>query len=456
MNLNLTVTSPATLDRDNVLRAIIVFNDPRSNQQTQRAEVVIDCAEIIDFCVHAPSVAFDFFFLASCAYGIDRLIERRPYSVDGWSRELNITIPVIDRAAWQGREEQVSGILSFLTSDYWSVTFTNNPLALPSKTNIPLTHPELDHINLFSGGLDSLIGAIDFLARKPDEKLLLVSHYDPNMHGPKSDQDKLYNLLSQHFNRPIAWSNSVGVFLENASPPTRENTLRSRSLLFISLAVLAASANNRAVPIWVPENGSVSLNYPLSASRRTACSTRTTHPRLLRDIRALLRILGLPFDVSNPYELKTKGMMIADCEDQPFLLNVVDQSNSCGKRGHRNGWIRMNASHCGVCMPCVYRRAALNGFTDNTTYGTNLEELYRDSTTGRFSTKRGQDIDACLEFLNAPLTFQQIQSELIINGINDLAQLPDFANVVDATRQELKDWVSLSSVRMIRAKAGLP
>jgi 7-cyano-7-deazaguanine synthase in queuosine biosynthesis len=455
MNLNLTVTSPAILDANNILTAIISFNDPRSNQQNQRADVVINCAEIFDFCVHAPRVAFDFFFIASCAYGIDRLIERRPYSVDGWSRELNISLPVMDTGAWLGREDQVSGLLSFLTGDYWNVKFTKSPLSLPSNKKIPLIHSQVDHINLFSGGLDSLIGAIDFLTRYPKEKLLLISHYDPNMHGPKSDQDKLYRLLSTHFRQPVAWSNSVGVFLENASQPTRENTLRSRSLLFIGLAVLAASASGNAVPIWVPENGSVSLNYPLSASRRTACSTRTTHPRLLNDIRILLDGLGLSSDIRNPYELYTKGMMVAKCADQSFLLSIIDQSNSCGKRGHRNGWIRMNASHCGVCMPCVYRRAALTGVIDTTTYGTNLEELDRDSTTGRFPTKRGQDMDACLEFLNAPLTLREIKSELIINGVNDLDHLSDYANVVQATRQELKDWVSLSPVQRIRAKAGL-
>ena len=456
MNLTLTVTSPAALDAHNILRASVAFNDPRANQQQQRAEIVINCTEILSFCAHASKAAFDFFFLASCAYGIDRLVPRRPYSVDGWSRELNVTLPITDRAAWQGREHQLANILSFLTGDYWTIRFTDSPLTLPTNTKIPLTYSGVDQINLFSGGLDSLIGAIDFLATKPQKELLLISHYDPHMHGPKSDQEKLYSLLSKHFTQPIAWSHSVGVFLDNATMPVRENTLRSRSLLFISLAVLAASANGRDVPVCVPENGSVSLNFPLSPSRRTACSTRTTHPRLLQDIRQLLRQVGLPADVSNPYELQTKGEMVTNCEDQGFLLSIVDQSNSCGKHSHRNGWINTGASHCGVCMPCVYRRAALVGFTDNTTYGTALEQLTWDNALGRFPTKRGRDMDACLEFLGTPMKLHEIQSELIINGINELDKLPAYAGVVQATRQELQKWVSMSSVERIKAKAGLP
>lgn len=456
MKIDISLTSANSLDTDDVLRVKITFTDHRiSPAARQDADVVINCKGILNLCTNAPKSAFDLFFIAACAYGIDRFIERRPYSIDGWSREIKVSFPVLDPTSWQGKEKSLADILSFLTGDYWEVQFTASPLILPSASGYPLSHPSIDQVNLFSGGLDSLIGAIDFLTKDPKKNLLLISHYDKNMAGPKGDQKKLYDKLLQEFSQPIFWSESVGVYLENATLVTRENTLRSRSLLFISLAVIAANAYSTNIPVWVPENGSVSLNYPLSSSRRTACSTRTTHPRLLQDIRKLLSNLSLSDNVTNPYELMTKGEMVNRCADKPFLMSIVGESNSCGKRGHRRGW-RAQASHCGVCMPCVYRRAALAGSSDPTNYGFNVEDLHRDSTNTRLINKRGQDLNACLDFLGTSLSIDKIQAELLINGLNDLNSLPQFAIVVNNTRDELKEWLKRSPDRMIRNKAGLP
>ncbi|WP_299760949.1 Qat anti-phage system QueC-like protein QatC [uncultured Pontibacter sp.] len=455
MKIDISLISASALDADDVLRAKVIFTDRRSTPIAQQhADVVINCKGIMDLCTNAPKSAFDFFFIAACAYGIDRFIERRPYSIDGWSREMKVSFPVLDPGSWQGKEKSLADILSFLTGDYWEVQFTASPLILPAASNYPFSHPNIDQVNLFSGGLDSLIGAIDFLTEAPKKNLLLISHYDKNMPGPKGDQKKLFDKLSQKFKQPILWSESVGVYLENATLATRENTLRSRSLLFISLAVMAANAYGTNLPVWVPENGSVSLNYPLSSSRRMACSTRTTHPRLLRDIRKLLSNLNLSDNVKNPYELLTKGEMVNRCADKSFLMSIVGESNSCGKRGHRRGW-RAQASHCGVCMPCVYRRAALAGSSDPTNYGFNIEDLRRDSTNTRLINKRGQDLNACLDFLGTPLNIETIKVELLINGLNDLNSLSQYAIVVNNTRDELKDWIRRSPDSMIRNKAGL-
>lgn len=456
MKLDLTITAPAALDTDNVLRATVAFNNPRLSSRQESATIVLKCGDILEYCRHASPAAFDLLFLASCVYGIDRLVERRPYSVDGWSRELSISLPVLNTSAWQGREDDVAQLLSFLTGDYWLVQFTASPLVLPTPAPGGLPPAGINQISLFSGGLDSLIGAIDFLTSRPKEKLLLVSHYDPNMHGPKSDQLKLSKELATQFSQQFEWSNSIGVFLEDATLETQENTLRSRSLLFISLAILMGDAIGGGVPIWVPENGSVSLNYPLSASRRSSCSTRTTHPRVIQDIRQLAAQVGLSTVISNPYEFQTKGEMVAACADLPFLLRIVNESNSCGKRGHPRGWVRLGSSHCGVCMPCVYRRAALLGHPDPTTYGNNLEELKYDAGFHRLTTKRGQDLDACLTFLAATVTPRQIRTELLINGINDVTKLLGYGTLVDRTRQELAAWVSTCPEPSLRHKAGLP
>ena len=61
----------------------------------------------------------------------------------------------------------------------------------------------------------------------------------------------------------------------------KETTLRSRSFLFISMAVLVADSISQEMPVFIPENGTISLNFPLTPSRRSSCSTRTTHPHFL-------------------------------------------------------------------------------------------------------------------------------------------------------------------------------
>lgn len=455
MMLNLIISIPSTWPNDNIIKSQVSFTDPKNGNCQQSAEIIINCTDILGYCSHAPKAAFDLFFLAACVYGIDKLIPRKPYSIDGWSRELKLSIPLLD-SRWAGNEAYLAETLSFLTGDYWSIAFLQSNLQRPDTQNNPVPTPNIIQINLFSGGMDSLIGAIDYLKVQDASKLLLISHYDPDIRGPKSDQQDLFEELRTKYSTGIAWTDSVGVYLRSSTLGGAETTLRSRSILFIGLAVLAACAIGQDKLICVPENGSVSLNYPLSPSRRTACSTRTTHPHFLGNIRGLLQRLSLSSRIVNPYEFSTKGQMVRNCKDRPFLLTVVQKSNSCGKRGHRRAWTRRNASHCGVCMPCTYRRASLNGCNDETTYGSNIDELKWDINHQRLIKKHGQDMEALLQFLGKDLTREQIESELLVNGIENFGALPRYVDVILETRNELKTYVSTNPDTVVRQKAGLP
>jgi hypothetical protein len=42
------------------------------------------------------------------------------------------------------------------------------------------SNSQFENVSLFSGGLDSLIGIVDYFKANPSKKLLLVSHYDSN------------------------------------------------------------------------------------------------------------------------------------------------------------------------------------------------------------------------------------------------------------------------------------
>jgi len=306
---------------------------------------------LLPFANHVSKEVFDFFTISVSVYGIDRFVERKHNSVDGWSRKLKVSFPVHNPSKWNACKEEVNKLLSFLTGDYWNVEFRKDVFELP-KANLDEKYAvPFEQVNLLSGGLDSLIGALDFLKQNPQKKVLFVSHYDPQMRGVLKDQGKIIPRLEQEYPNQFAYVPSIRVMLHKDSKVTREKTFRSRSILFVGLALMAAEATKTKY-IIIPENGTVSLNFPLSTSRRSSCSTRTTHPFVLENLMSIWNKLSITTDISNPYEFKTKGEMVICClKNNPLLLDLIESSNSCGKRGHVKDWGNRNATHCGVCMP---------------------------------------------------------------------------------------------------------
>src|SRR5690606_20038031 len=138
-------------------------------------------------------------------------------------------------------------------------------------------NPSFDAVSLFSGGLDSLSGVIDWLSDYPQRRILLVGHYDPAVSGPKSDQKRLFNQLECIYGQRVQLLQvRVG-----QTPSGKESSYRSRSLLFIALGIYATATLTHNAQLLIPENGTIALNAPLTPSRRGSCSTRTAHPRYL-------------------------------------------------------------------------------------------------------------------------------------------------------------------------------
>ena len=69
----------------------------------------------------------------------------------------------------------------------------------------------------------------------------------------------------------------------------------------------------------MPENGYIALNIPLTPSRVGTCSTRTTHPYFLHTVRELTGLLGMTNPIENPLAGRTKGEVLALCQDQTML-----------------------------------------------------------------------------------------------------------------------------------------
>jgi len=392
----------------------------------------------------SPAITFSLLYLSAIVYAIDRSVEREIHSVDGWSREFDVDINIPGYEVFQPLESQINSLLSFLTGDYWSCHFVGTASIHYVKYKTTNYFDGITQVNLFSGGMDSLIGAIDYMTDHPDGKLFLASHYDSIMRGPLSDQDGLKRLFGYHY--PGRFCAIPAVLIQPGL--SSELSCRSRSLMFLSIALIIASFSG--CKIVVPENGSVSLNYPLSPSRRASCSTRTTHPVFMKGYRNLIRRMGICVDVENPYEKMTKGEMVQNCSDKPYLLRVVAESNSCGKRGmHQFMYDNHNASHCGHCMPCMYRRAALLGELDNTSYGNRLITLYNKK-----GSKVAEDFFAMLNFLKRDLTREQIKRELRIAGMSRFDDLDEYVDLVVRTREELSAMIRADNNAIILSYLG--
>ena len=395
------------------------------------------------FSAKSVCVAFGMLYLSAIVYAIDRSVNRAAYSIDGWSREFDVDVVLPGYERFHAIEESINEMLSFLTGDYWTCHFVGD-VTVRYLNYAPSTYLDgISQVNLFSGGMDSLIGAIDYMASHPQGKLFLASHYDSYMPGPLSDQQRLIKLLLTKYTRKFCPLPGRKTAVNIDPGLSAELSCRSRSLMFLSIALVVASYAD--CEIVVPENGSVSLNYPLSKSRRASCSTRTTHPLFLKTFRDIIAKLGLKVGVINPYEKMTKGEMVQACADKDYLMSIVAMSNSCGKRSkHQYNYDYRNASHCGRCMPCMYRKAALIGEHDATSYGNKLVTLF-----GKKGRGVSQDVFAMLDFLKRDISTEEIRRELRVAGMSGFPDLDDYVNLVARTRSELKAMVIAESSRIL-------
>lgn len=398
-----------------------------------RTYAEIDISEICQFKDLVPKVLFDLLMMSGIIYSVDRIISRKQFSINGLTREMIVNLPTSNLTLWKSLTNSLNELLSFMTGDLWSVKFKpSNNYDLPS---IPLSEKckEVTAVSLFSGGMDSLIGAID-LAQSEPGKIFLASHYDSTMGGPKGDQNKVFKMLNEHYpEKFIRFKKAVRI--QPQKQKNSELSSRSRSLMFFAIAAIVAEA--LGTDIVIPENGSVSLNYPLSDSRRSACSTRTTHPIMVNQFNNLLLCLGVKTRAHNPYEFQTKGEMVHGCKDLSTLIKIVPQSNSCGKRSQHQFMLDNHfASHCGRCMPCMYRRASLLGYEDHTTYGIEPLTLYHNR-----KGKLSNDFFAMLNFLRKDLNKKDIAEELKIIGFGNFPNLEQYVELVVRTREELKAFL---------------
>jgi 7-cyano-7-deazaguanine synthase in queuosine biosynthesis len=134
-------------------------------------------------------------------------------------------------------------------------------------------------------------------------------------------------------------------------PEARETSQRTRAFLFLSLGAAACHATGSEV-LYCPENGVLAVNLPLTEARVGGYSTAGTRPRTLSRFAELLRALGLPLRIENPFVYQTKGQLVRDVLRPSFAAADIQGAVSC--------WMAGRASRpCGTCIPCLVRALAM-------------------------------------------------------------------------------------------------
>ena len=304
----------------------------------------------------APSeAAWDFMSIALSVFAADRFV-RRSGSANGWTRVIGLDVAVVNPAPWTAQAASLAAALRFLTGDVWHLSFRAGGSVAPG------TQPRLHDRNaicLFSGGLDSFLGALSLI--NDGARPLLVSQGSSKEIGPQKRLATAIGLAAHRFEGRVA---------ERWRQPY-EGSTRARSILFFAYGALAATGCDLR-EVLVPENALIAINPPFTDRRMGSLSTRTTHPHFLSQLNAVWAAAGVDAKLRNPFYDATKGEMLAQA-NHLNLVALASETYSCGKGKRVNG-------QCGRCVPCLIRRASFvaAGVRDDTNYLNNLRDSSRN------------------------------------------------------------------------------
>ena len=309
---------------------------------------------------HLPDRLVDFLEVASYVFTADCATERGEQwtdddSKEAWGRDFAFVIPVRDPAFWTKPEITclVKESLGFLSNDKYSFTFV--PLKQDRMQQQYFEFAEGKtwsfhapaRVLMFSGGLDSLAGAVE--TANTGDHVVLVSHR--SVSTVSAHQTKLFHALQKRFPNRLV---HVPVWVNKDEKFGRESTQRTRSFLFAALGAVVAEPLN-AGGIRFYENGVVSLNLPVAEEVLRARASRTTHPVTLYHLESLCTaVAGRNLVVDNPYLFKTKTEVVevlASYKVQDMIISTCSCAHLMFKSNAQK--------HCGTCSQCIDRRFAM-------------------------------------------------------------------------------------------------
>ena len=317
-------------------------------------------------CMSIPAIYEDLFVIGISIFALDKRISRRKFT-DCWTRDISVSIPVLEIDKWLGTEEKWNNVLAFLTGDNWDISFRECEKLYSQSENTNRTHLKLyecDCVSLFSGGLDSYCGAIRLLEEGKSPCLVGHNEYPKLKAKQECFVESFQEIYKEQKVKFVGFSansraprNLNGKFLEGA-----ENTSRGRSLLFLCAGLSIAGILDRNMPVYIPENGFIGLNIPLTNGRKGTCSTRTTHPYFLNGFQEILGCVGIKNPIINFFAYNTKREIVNSIKDKTAFLkhykDTISCSHPCLARYREKGYNEYPIN-CGYCYPCLIRKSSL-------------------------------------------------------------------------------------------------
>ena len=281
-------------------------------------------------------------------------------AIEPWRRDFRIVIRVRDLDFWTRPDVSLllHKTLSVLSDDHYSIEFQRLTADRPQQEYLQFSDQSewpftgVSRVCLFSGGLDSLSGALDMISRS--EPLVLVSHR--SVAPLDKRQRDLVKAVRERY--PAAKLLHIPVWVNKSGHLGREFSQRTRSFLFSALGC-AVAHSVKADGIRFFENGVVSLNLPVADEVLGARASRTTHPQVLH-LFGELYSLGAdrpqqdPMTVDNPFVHSTKQEVVERIGHHAGT-ELISLSCSCGHTLHKS----KSQWHCGTCSQCIDRRIAI-------------------------------------------------------------------------------------------------
>ncbi|MED3351100.1 hypothetical protein P4388_21120 [Bacillus thuringiensis] len=396
-------------------------------------------------------ISEDLLIIAMSVFAVDKRISRNLFK-DNWTREVVLDIPVLELEKWNIVKQELEAVLSFLSGDRWKFNFRKTELKFRAdKKNTKyrmMNKKNFNSVSLFSGGLDSFCGALNLLEK--NKQTCFIGFREYNLLTNR--QNELFSALN--FAYPAV---NKELLLFNASPLAPvdisgnkmkikgESTSRSRSFLFLAGAVVVASIIGEETPIYIPENGFIGINVPLTDSRNGSCSTRTTHPRFLKSLNSILRKIGLNHSIENFYWNKTKGEIVEEHKENEVFKEYAHKTLSCSHPCLCRYDKIKPPCNCGYCYPCLIRRASMiKAGDDETVY--NEKHMLNRAFIDTYNKPQGKasDLKAVLFSIKRYLKHQEdskfIRNLLLRPGNLTMEELVEYERVY---RESMKELLSM-------------
>lgn len=238
-------------------------------------------------CVNLPGVAADLLEVAAYVYTADQAIKRGgPVEIEYgecWRRHFRFEVPVRCPHIWRSTlvKDVLAETLSFLSDDEYEFHFIKHRHPPPlGGYRFDELEPDIgmEEIVLFSGGLDSLSGAVREVLQGR-RNVVLVSHWSNAKIYARLRElvARLNNFITSGRYRPF----HVALAVNKGKALGQDFNQRIRSFLFTAVAAVVARVLGQS-RVRIYENGPVSLNLPISPPVLGGRASRTTHPRVLK------------------------------------------------------------------------------------------------------------------------------------------------------------------------------